>query len=91
MSGTLAGGKKAAETNKKKYGDDFYKVQGAKGGAASGTGGFYYMKVNGMDDEIAEAGRKGGRISKRTKKATDSSPDAQVTKHRMTWRVVRRK
>ena len=32
MSGTRAGGLKAAKTNMKKYGKDFYKLNGAKGG-----------------------------------------------------------
>lgn len=63
MAGTVAGGKAAAATNKRKYGDDFYKVQGAKGGKAGRTGGFYANR------ELARiAGAKGGRISRRTKK-----------------------
>ena len=41
MAGTLEGGRKAAETNKKKYGEDFYRNIGAKGGGKSRTGGFY--------------------------------------------------
>ena len=40
MSGTIAGGKKAAKTNKKRYGKDFYKIQGQKGGRNGHTGGF---------------------------------------------------
>lgn len=63
MGGTLEGGRKAAETNKKKYGEDFYKKIGAKGGGNSGTGGFFANR------ELARiAGAKGGRKSKRTKK-----------------------
>ena len=34
MSGTVKGGKKAAETNRAKYGEDFYKEIGHKGGSA---------------------------------------------------------
>jgi general stress protein YciG len=64
MAGTQEGGKRAAETNIKKYGEDFYKKIGSKGGANGRTGGFYYSKVNGLDLHI-EAGRKGGTISKR--------------------------
>lgn len=64
MAGTVAGGKAAAKTNKAKYGEDFYKVQGAKGGKVGRTGGFYANR------ELARiAGAKGGRISRRTKKA----------------------
>lgn len=61
MPGTVSGGKSAAETNKKLYGDDFYKKIGAKGGKNGHTGGFF------ADRELARiAGAKGGQISKRT-------------------------
>ena len=61
MSGTKAGGKKAAKTNKERYGEDFYKVQGAKGGRNGPTGGFA------SDRELARiAGAKGGKKSRRT-------------------------
>lgn len=59
MAGTKEGGEKAAKTNMQKYGPDFYKNIGAKGGKASTTGGF-------KDKELARiAGRKGGLKSKR--------------------------
>ena len=62
MAGTKAGGKAAAATNKAKYGDNFYAQIGAKGGKLGRTGGFYANR------ELArEAGRKGGRISRRPK------------------------
>lgn len=62
MAGTKAGGKAAANTNKKKYGADFYEVIGRKGGKLGRTGGFYANR------ELARiAGARGGRISKRTK------------------------
>lgn len=62
MSGTRAGGQAAARTNMKKYGPDFYKRIGAKGGRLGRTGGFA------VNRELARiAGAKGGRISKRTK------------------------
>ena len=64
MSGTKKGGVKAAETNKKLYGSDFYKKIGSVGGKRSTTGGFAANR------ELArEAGRKGGKISKRRKSA----------------------
>ena len=64
MAGTKAGGEAAAKTNKAKYGDDFYSKIGAKGGRLGKTGGFYANR------ELARAaGAKGGRISRRTKKA----------------------
>jgi general stress protein YciG len=64
MAGTKAGGVKAAETNKKKHGADFYAKIGAKGGQLGRTGGFFANR------ELArEAGARGGKISRRTKKA----------------------
>lgn len=63
MAGTKQGGKAAAETNKKRYGSDFYAKIGAVGGKKGRTGGFFANR------ELArEAGAKGGRISRRTKK-----------------------
>lgn len=63
MSGTTQGGQKAADTNKRKHGADFYAKIGAKGGKLGKTGGFYANR------ELArEAGRQGGRVSRRTKK-----------------------
>lgn len=60
MSGTKAGGAKAARTNKIKYGGDFYARIGRMGGQNGHTGGFA------SNPALArEAGRKGGRISKR--------------------------
>lgn len=61
--GTTEGGKKTVKTNLAKYGADFYKRIGAKGGMNGHTGGFYANR------ELARvAGAKGGRISRRTKK-----------------------
>lgn len=60
MAGTKAGGIKAAKTNLKKYGLDFYKRIGSKGGRNGHTGGFA------ANPALASiAGRKGGRISRR--------------------------
>lgn len=62
MAGSIEGGKRAANTNKIKYGDDFYKRIGAMGGKRGTTGGFYANR------ELARiAGAKGGRISRRNK------------------------
>lgn len=60
MAGTKAGGRKAAITNKMKYGQDFYANIGRKGGTNGHTGGFA------ANPELAKiAGAKGGRKSKR--------------------------
>ena len=62
MSGTKEGGLKARETNLRKHGKDFYARIGAKGGHNGHTGGFF------ANPELArEAGRKGGKISRRGK------------------------
>ena len=63
MAGSKEGGRKAALTNKAKYGDDFYKLIGKKGGQLGRTGGFAANR------ELASiAGRKGGSISRRNPK-----------------------
>lgn len=62
MSGTKAGGIKGRNRIYEKYGKDFYKEIGRKGGKKGNTGGFY------ANPELAViAGRKGGAISKRGK------------------------
>ena len=61
MPGTKTGGLKARQTNLKKYGKDFYKIIGSKGGQNGHTGGFA------SNPALARvAGAKGGRISRRT-------------------------
>ena len=60
MAGTVKGGKKAAATNKAKYGEGFYAEIGRKGGQNGHTGGFY------ANPELAKiAGAIGGRKSRR--------------------------
>jgi len=60
MAGTIAGGKKAAKTNIKLHGSDFYRKIGQKGGKNGHTGGFA------ANPALARvAGAKGGRISRR--------------------------
>jgi general stress protein YciG len=63
MPGTIAGGRKASETNKKLYGDNFYKETGRLGGIKCVPKGFAMM----TPDKRIEAGRKGGTISRRKK------------------------
>lgn len=69
MAGTKIGGQRAAATNKKKHGSDFYSRIGRKGGKNSHTGGFA-SDVKGKDgltgrERAKVAGSKGGTISKR--------------------------
>lgn len=62
MTGTLAGGKHAAMTNKKLYGDDFYSRIGRKGGLAPTD----KLKGFAANPELARrAGSLGGKKSKR--------------------------
>ena len=60
MAGTKEGGKKAAATNKAKYGDDFYREMGRIGGRKGHTGGFASNP-----ERAREAGRRGGLIGRR--------------------------
>lgn len=63
MAGTRKGGIRTGKTNKERYGDDFYKEIGRRGGSISRGGGFA------KNPELArEAGAKGGRASRRTKR-----------------------
>lgn len=62
MSGTKVGGSKARETNKAKYGSDYYAQIGRIGGHNGHTGGFAANT-----DLAKEAGRLGGLKSKRPK------------------------
>ena len=69
MAGTKAGGLKAKQRNLEKYGPDFYKRIGQKGGRNGKTGGFASNVVG--DDGLTGrerakiAGAKGGKISRR--------------------------
>lgn len=69
MAGTKAGGAKAAKTNMRKYGSNFYAEIGAKGGRSGNTGGFA-CEEKGEDgltgpERARIAGAKGGKISRR--------------------------
>lgn len=79
MAGTKAGARKAAATNKARYGENFYATIGRKGGQNGTTGGFAANR------ELArKAGRLGGTISRRGKRkgvsiaVDDASVDAQA-------------
>lgn len=62
MSGTKEGGKLAAETNRERYGENYYAELGRVGGRACVPKGFA------ANPELARrAGAKGGTISRRNK------------------------
>lgn len=71
MSGTVEGGKKAGLTNRQRYGDNYYAIQGSKGGKRSRTGGFASKKVGADGLTGAERARQvgviGGQRSRRGK------------------------
>lgn len=62
MAGTRKGGMRAAQTNKQRYGLNFYESIGRMGGQKSRGGGFAKNP-----DLAREAGRKGGQASRRRK------------------------
>lgn len=74
MPGTIEGGQRAAATNKRRHGEDFYTRIGALGGSKSRLGGF----ASNRQCECSEfpephkyarcAGRLGGYISRRKPK-----------------------
>lgn len=65
MAGSIDGGKRAAATNKKLYGSDYYNRIGALGGKVGRTGGFYADR-----ERASKAGKLGGIISRRKNKLT---------------------
>ncbi len=60
MGGTVSGGHATRDTNKKRYGDDYYVKLGRKGGLVSRTGGFYNNR-----ERARVLGAIGGHISRR--------------------------
>lgn len=85
MPGTQIGGKAAAETNKKKYGDDFYKKIGAKGGLKSRGGGF----AAATPEQVREWGRKGGKISRPSTNREIKALQDDKEKDQKFWRTLR--
>lgn len=70
MSGTMAGGRKAAATNKANHGEDFYSRIGSKGGRAPRN----QPRGFAANPELARiAGAKGGHISKRKPRGSTSN------------------
>lgn len=61
--GTVEGGKKAAATNKMRYGVEFYRTIGKIGGTISRGGGFAAMD----EWKLREASSKGGKKSRKPK------------------------
>ena len=82
MSGNRAGGLKAAKTNKERYGKDFYKIQGAKGGKVSCEKGFAVM------DSVEKVASKAGSISKRVFKFIREVGGLRIYAENKTGKIV---
>ena len=71
MSGTVDGGRLAAQTNRRRHGKDFYARIGRKGGRRGQNGGFASLKVGGDGltgpQRARIAGAQGGQKSRRGK------------------------
>lgn len=84
MPATKEGGIKAAKTNKERYGEDFYVKIGAKGGAKSRGGGFASNR------ELArEAGRIGGKASRKTAIKQVEAEAKQTEKEHTLWKRLK--
>lgn len=82
MPGNHIGGQKCANTNKTKYGKDWYAKIGAMGGRKGHTGGFA------ANPELArEAGRIGGKRSKRNQ--TIVTPEEEELKKKYNYYKAR--
>jgi len=81
MAGTRQGGVKAAETNKKIHGEDFYHKIGTLGGLKSRGGGFAADR-----NRAREAGRKGGLASRRTAVKQVEAETKHQDKLKESWR-----
>ena len=69
MSGSVTGGRKAAQTIRRKHGEDFYVRIGRQGGKLGRTGGFASEKIgpDGLTGKqrASKVGVIGGKISRR--------------------------
>lgn len=64
MAQSKLGGLKAAKTNKRKYGRNYYRRIGKLGGKKGTTGGFHYMMINNRD-RLKEISSAGGSVQRR--------------------------
>lgn len=85
MPGTVSGGKLAEKTNKKRYGEDFYQKIGKLGGAKSRGGGFAYDR-----EKAREAGRIGGKASRKTAIKQVESEAKQTEKEHSLWKRLKK-
>ena len=68
MAGSKAGGKRAAQTNKERHGEDFYQRIGKLSNASWEKNGRKPRGFAANPERARAAGRKGGATSRRTRK-----------------------
>lgn len=84
MAGTKKGGQRAAKTNLKKHGKDFYRIIGSKGGSVKSP-----KKGFGSHPELAKIyGAKGGRNGRRgtAEEAAMNRLQKEIKKLKQPWR-----
>ena len=69
MAGTLQGGKRAAQTNKERHGEDFYQRIGKLSNASWEKNGRKPRGFAANPERARAAGRKGGLKSRKGKKS----------------------
>lgn len=84
MAGNINGGVKAAKTNKKKYGKDFYKKIGSKGGQKSRGGGF----ASASSEMASIAGKIGGMKAANTRYGTPIDQDL-IAKYQKELKILK--
>ena len=97
MAGNREGGRKAAATNRAKYGPDFYKDIGRKGGINGHEGGFASKGI-GKDgltgpERAKIYGSVGGKVSKRGRAVELTEEDKEkiaAARHEASIKAVKR-
>lgn len=69
-------GKKAAETAKERYGEDFHKRLAARGGSQKTRGYFGYLKEEDPEG-LKELVKRAGNTPKKPRKVVDPKPDEE--------------
>lgn len=79
MAGNREGGFKTRDTNMKRHGKDFYRKMGRAGGLAPHPEGRGFQLMD--EKKRSEAGRKGGKTSKRGKAKREAWQEYEELQH----------